>query len=102
MKTTRFIIKVTYLEGPHVGKFHFLRKGGYVTDLPDIQWNDTTYKTEAIARRVCRKMYEDNELSRKIERQTEAVRIKRGGSKKPWYIYESCSYEPFPVDVVGD
>ena len=98
---TRYLIKVTYTEGKHSGESHFLRKGGYVTDLPDIQWNDTTYKTEAIAARVCRHMYEENELSRKIERQDERVRIARGGKPKEWYIYESCNYEPFAVEVVG-
>ena len=96
---TRYLIKITYLEGPHEGKSHLIRRGGRCTDEGDIQWDDTTYASEGIAKRVCKRLYTDNELNRKIERQDEAVRIKRGRPAKEYYIYESCSYEPYPVEV---
>lgn len=99
---TRYLIKVTYTEGEHKGTSYLLRKSGYVTDDNSIQWEDTTYKTEGIARRVCKRLYADNELSRKCERMDEQIRIKRGGKPKDWYIYESQTYEPYPVEVVPD
>lgn len=98
----RYLIKVTYTEGVHNGETYLLRKGGHVTDEGHIEWLDTTYKTEAIARRVCKQMYEDNELSRKCERMDEQIRIKRGGKPKDWYIYESQTYEPYPVETVDE
>lgn len=97
----RYLIKVTYTEGIHAGESYLLTKGGYCTDEDSIHWEERCYKTEGIARRICKKLYEDNELSRKIERQDEECRIKRGlGGKKDWYIYESKTYEPFEVDAV--
>ena len=98
---TRYIIKVTYLEGDHKGKVYFLCKGGHVTELENIQWEDTTYKTEGICRRVCERMFDYNELSKRIERQNEAYKISNGGSLKKFYIYESQSYEPYPVEAVS-
>lgn len=96
---TRYLIKITYLEGPHKGQSYLRRRGGYCTEAGDHQGKDTTYATLGIARSVCKKLYENNELDRKIERQDEAARIKRGRPAKEWYIYESCSYEPYPVEV---
>ena len=95
----RYLIKVTYTEGPHKDKWHLLRKGGYVTEVDNVQWEDTTYKTKGIASRVCKHMYEENELSRKCERVDEQIRIKRGGQPKSFYIYESCTYEPYECEV---
>ena len=93
----RYLIKVTHLEGAHAGESYLLRKGGYVTDDCGFWWEDDVYKTEGIARRVCKHKYEENELSRRIERQTEEYRVKRGGKPNDWYIYESESYGPYPV-----
>lgn len=98
----RYLIKATYTEGVHNGKTYLLRKGGYVTDEGNIEWLDTTYKTESIARRVCERMYEENELFRKIEREDEAVKIRKGFSPKSSYIYESKTYEPYPVETVDE
>lgn len=96
----RYLIKATYLEGPHCGESYLLRKGGFVTDFPSIQWDDTTYKTEGICKRVCKHMFEENELNRRIERREEQWKIQKGGQPKKWYIYESQKYEPYAVDVV--
>ena len=97
---TRYLIKVTYQEGPHVGTSFLLRKGGYVTEDDNIQWEDTTYASEGIAKRVCKMMKEANDFNRKMEREEEAAWIaKRGVSPKRFYIYETCTYEPYPVEV---
>lgn len=95
---TRYLIKITYLEGSHKGESYLRRRGGWVTDETDYQWTDTTYATIGIAKSVCTRLFRDNELSRKIERQNEAFRITQGKPARGWYIYESCSYEPYPVE----
>ena len=100
IKMKRYLIKVTYLEGAHKGRSYLLRKGGYVEDEDKTHYVEDTYKTYGTAQRVCRHLYEENELSRKIEREDEAVRIKRGRPAKEWYIYESEAYEPFEVEAV--
>lgn len=64
----RYIIKVTYLDGPHAGKVYFLRKGGYVTEEDSIHWEDTTYKTEGICQRVCNHMTKVNDEDYEFER----------------------------------
>ena len=97
---TRYLIKATYTEGSHAGKSYFIGKGGYVVDADGIQWDDWTYKTYGTANRVCKKLYEDNELSRKCERQDEAWRIKKGFPPREWYIYEAQTYEPYPVEAI--
>ena len=99
---TRYLIKVTYTEGEHRGTSYLLRKGGYVTDNDRIQWEDTTYKSEGIARRVCQNLCDANELARRCERIDEEIRIKRGGKPKKWHIYDSATYEPYPVEVIPD
>lgn len=98
----RYLIKVTYTEGIHKGESYLLRKGGYVTDEDRIEWEDTTYKSEGICRRACKHLFEENELSRKCERMDEQIRMKRGGDPKNFYIYESATYEPYPVEAVED
>lgn len=97
----RYLIKVTYQEGSHAGKSYLLRKEGYVTDEDSIQWTDTTYKTEGIAKRICKHLFEENELNKRCERQDEACRIKKGLAPKKFHIYNSCTFEPYEVDVVA-
>ena len=96
----RYLIKATYTEGSHKGESYLLTKGGYVTDEDSIHWEDRSYKTEGICRKVCKHMFEENERSRRCERVDEQIRIKRGGDPKEFYIYESQSYEPYPVEAV--
>lgn len=100
MKMKRYLIKVTHTEGIHTGKSYLLQKGGHATDEQSIQFIDTTYKTLAIAKRVCKRLYEENERKKRIEIQNEAIRIKRGFSPKSFFIYESNTYEPFEVEVI--
>lgn len=96
---TRYLIKVTYLEGIRKGKSYLLRKGGFVTDDNCYEWKDTTYASKGIAERICRMKEADNNLMRKIEREDEERRIKRGCAPTSFYVYELQSFEPYPVQV---
>lgn len=71
-----FIIKVTYLTGPHLGKSYFLIKGGFVTDNPDRQWMDTCYKTE----NICRSAWQKPE--RKIENDKMAAQCNKKNMRR--------------------
>ena len=93
----RYLIKSTYLEGPHEGQSHLLRKGGYVTEEGRYEFEDTTYASKSIAERWCKHFFEENERNRKIERQDEAWKVARGGKPKSFYLYMSESYEPYEV-----
>ena len=100
MTGTRYIIKVTHLEGKHAGEYYYQQKGGWITELNDVHFDDTTYETEGIAKRVCARLYRENEASREIERQDEAIRIKRGKAPKGYWIYEHDSFEPVAVEAI--
>ena len=97
----RYLIKVTYLEGQHKGESYLLRKGGYVTEEHDYQWDDTTYATKGIAQRVCNQKAKENKFDRDFEREQERIAILRGRRKEPkaWYIHELESYEPYETEV---
>ena len=44
-----YIIKATYLTGPHKGTSYFLQKGGYVTSDPDDSGQTTATKQKTSA-----------------------------------------------------
>lgn len=96
----RFLIKVTYLEGIHKGTSYLMKKGGYVTDEDSIHWVEEAYKTEGICKRVCKHLFEENELGKRSERMDEAIQMRKGKPAKSFYIYESQSFEPYEVDAV--
>ncbi len=96
----RYLIKATYLEGPHEGSTYLLRKGGFVTDSSRCEWNDTTYSTKAIAERRCRELKKNNTIDRDMERRDEARRIQKGNKPKDWYIYYYESYEPCEIEII--
>lgn len=98
----RYLIKATYITGRHAGKSYLLRKGGYVTDETDWQWECTTYKTKAICERVCRHYKEENDFNYKHEREYEAYRVGKGYEPKGYYTYELETYEPYKVDASKD
>lgn len=100
MNGDRYLIKVTYLEGPHAGKVHFLRKGGYVTDLFQYQWDDTTYSSKGAAQRVCTRLTTNNDSEVEWERRMNEVNIQRGGrvKKENDFIYWPEKFEPIHVD----
>lgn len=98
---TGYLIKATYLTGPHKGKSYLLNKGGYVTESTRFQHKDTTYKTLGFANRECKRLTEKYTLDYKIERQDNDYRISQGKSAKEFFIYEQMSFEPYPVEVFG-
>ena len=97
MATTKtgWIIKATYLTGPHKGKTYYLRKGGYVID-DGRTWPEWAYKTKGFASRECKKLKEWYDLSYRIERQDKA--------NKPaeTFIYELQSFEPHKVELITE
>lgn len=100
MKAQRYLIKATYLEGPHEGETYFLRKDGHVTEADFPQGFSDTYASKASAARRCRKLESDNTIDRNIERREETHRIKKGKPPKEWYLYHLESYEPFEVEAI--
>ena len=104
MNNDRYLIKVTYLDGPHAGKIHFQRKEGYVTDLYQYQWEDTTYASKTSAQRVCTRLTKNNDWEFDRERRENEFRIQRGRPAKEEkdFIYWHEKYEPIHVDCITD
>lgn len=96
----RYIIKSTYLTGPHNGRSYFLIKGGYVTDHPDEQWSDDCYKTASICRAVCTKLSANNIVEHRLENKQRERQTEKGQSLSVSMIYELMSYEPYEVKTV--
>lgn len=95
-----YIIKATYLTGPHKGTSHFLQKGGYVTSDPDDQWSDNCYKTENICKSICRKLESSNMTEHVIEKRYREYRSQNGYNVSDYMIYELMKYQPYFVKTV--
>lgn len=95
----RYLIKVTYLEGEHKGKSYLLRKGGYVTEKGNVEWEDTTYSSYKRALWQCNRLEQQNELNIRIERRDRQYAIQMGRKFRDYNIYELESYEPYEVEV---
>lgn len=94
----RYLIRNTYLEGPHKGTSYLMRKGGYVAGDTGPYFLSDTYVSYGIALRQCRRMADDNKLNCRLQKQDHERLIKQG--KKPGIkIYYQESYEPVPVDT---
>ena len=104
MNGDRYLIKATYLEGPHAGTSYFLRKEGYVTDLYQYQWEDTTYSSKGAAQRACTRKTKDNDWEVSNERKWNQFNAEHGrrvkGEKD--FIYWPEKYEPIHVDCITD
>lgn len=97
-----YLIKVTYLTGPHAGESYLLRKGGYVTEEGNHEWDDTTYRTLGIAQAQCKRLAEENERCYNDETWMRERRLREGKELlHEWRIYEKQSYEPHLVENVG-
>lgn len=96
----RYLIKVTYLAGPHKDKVYLMQKGGYVTSINDLQGFDQAYASEAICRNICNKMFINNEQDFAIERKQNNWNIEAGKKGKEYFqfIYWPQSFEPVRVD----
>ena len=97
-----YLIKKTYLDGPHAGKSYYLTKGGYVVDLDKTHFESDTYKTLGHAKRRCDQLYMDNFANIRWERFDEQLNIKKGLRPKKHFIYYEESYEPVEVDAISD
>ena len=95
-----YIIKATYLTGPHKGTSYFLQKGGYVTSDPDDQWSDDCYKTENICKSVCRKLENSNMVEHAIEKKTREYKSQNEIQLSDYMIYELMKYQPYFVKTV--
>lgn len=95
-----YLIKGTYLTGPHKGESYLLRKGGYVTEEGRHEWDDTTYRTLGIAQAQCRRLTEENEICYNDETWSRNRRIKEGKEVSKYRIYEKEAYEPYFVENV--
>lgn len=96
----RYLIKVTYLAGPHKDKVYLMQKGGYVTSIHDLQGFDQTYASEGICRNICKKMFYNNEQDFSVERKQNNWNIEAGKKGKDYlqFIYWPQSYQPVKVD----
>lgn len=96
-----YLIKTTYLTGSHKGRSYLLRKGGYITEEGNHEWDDTTYRTLGIAQAQCKRLTEENERCYNDETLSRNRRIKEGKEVAKYRIYEKASYEPYLVEIVG-
>lgn len=95
-----YIIKATYLTGPHKGTSYFLQKGGFVTADPDDQWSDNCYKTENICKSICRKLENSSMVEHVIEKRMREYQSKNGYSVSEYMINELMKYKPYFVKTV--
>lgn len=96
---TKYIIKVTYLEGIHEGKVHYLKKGGYVVSNLEYVWRDDSY-TLATAKAVCARYAKNNELNVRIEKQDREYAVAKGRKVSNYPIYTLEKFEPFAIETV--
>lgn len=95
-----YIIKATYLTGPHKGRSYFLQKGGYVTSDPDDQWSDNCYKTENICKSICMKLERSNMAEHVVEKRIREYRSQNGYNVSEYMINELMKYTPYFVKTV--
>lgn len=99
---TKYIIKVTYLEGVHAGKVHYLDKSGYVADdrLNNI-WQEDAYTTLGRCKAACTRKEDQNTaeaIFEKRQRERQIAEGKRLISKHPLYVMKK--YEPYAIETV--
>lgn len=99
-KMNGYIIKATYLTGPHKGRSYFLQKGVFVTDDPGDQWSDNCYKTENICKSICRKLENSSMVEHVIEKRMREYQSKNGYSVSEYMINELMKYKPYFVKTV--
>lgn len=92
-----YLIRATYLTGPHKGKSYLLRKGGHVTEEGATEWDDTTYRSENICSAQCKKLTKGNELNYQFETRDRESAEKQGSKLAGSRIYQLMHYEPYFV-----
>lgn len=95
---TKYIIKVTYLEGKFEGQEYYLNKGGYVTN-PNSVWQEDSY-TLAACKAVCARKEKTNTADVIFEKRMREKRIANGKPISKYPIYIMSKYEPFAIETV--
>lgn len=96
---TKYIIKVTYLEGQHAGKEYYLGKGGYVCPNLEYVWQNDSY-TLPTCKSVCKRYTMQNEINNRVEKREREYRIAQGKPVSPYMIYDLQKFEPFAIETV--
>lgn len=105
MKTVRYCLKVTYMDGPHAGTSYYMRKGGYVTNLEQYQDESDTYANLTVALRTCKKLAVNNIRDFDSERSYNEYKKSKGQRYKTndnQFLYWHEKYEPVQVDMITD
>lgn len=98
---TKYVIKVTYLEGNNKGKYYYLDKQGYVIENLKSVWNYQAY-TEKGCKTACTRFAKDNAIENAIEKRERESRVSKGKTISPYMLYWLCSYEPLAVEIIGE
>jgi hypothetical protein len=101
---TKYIIKTTYLEGPHEGKVSYVTKHGCVLIDAALNhvWHDDAYDTEAACKRACTLRMKHIEVQRRIELKDRERRIQQGKPVSKYRLYYLERYEPFAIETLGE
>ena len=96
---TKYIIKVTYLEGIHEGHSYLLDKDGYVRDQDNCYFEDETYTLRGCKTACTRKELTNNNEALYEARQRQKA-IENGKTVSKYPLYNLCKYEPFAVEII--
>lgn len=96
---TKYIIKLTILEGENQGKEYFMDKQGYIRNNIDYIWQEDAYTLSA-CKASCTRKYKSNTAEVIFEKRDRARRITDGKTVSRYPIYEMTSYEPYAIETV--
>lgn len=96
---TKYIIKVTYLEGEHEGTSYFLNKQGYVVDNLEYVWQDSSYTLTA-CKGACTRKEKEQTAEAIFEKRKRERMIAEGKTVSPRPLYELQKFEPFAIETV--
>jgi len=96
----KYIIKTTYLEGPHEGKTCYVTKYGCILEGAALNhiWQDDVYDTLAACKTACTLRMKHIEVQRRIELKDRERRLEQGKPVSKYRLYYSEKYEPFAVE----
>lgn len=97
---SRYLIKATYISGPHTGSVYYMMKGGYVCRDNALQYytsEDSSYASLGIASRICRKYTEENKVDYEMETRDLEDRKRRGMPPRNFRITELQKFEPYEI-----
>ena len=97
---SRYLIKATYISGPHTGSVYYMEKGGYVCRDNALQYykgEDSSYASLGTALRICKMYAKENEQLYNIETQDIEYRAKKGRTPYKFRIHELQKFEPYEI-----